>query len=167
MAEDGPWNKGQVIGRKPPLLPEQIQLVKMLLTQSGNLRDLALFSLAVDSSLRGVDLVKLKVSNLYDGREVVERCEIRQDKTGERVSFSMSDNTRQTIKELIESENKGVFDYLFTGQHKGKGKPISPTHYRPKQLKLKSYQSSTLHWCLSANFVMLIAPQPSLKRKPS
>lgn len=124
------WNKGKVVGRKPPLSAEQTKLVKMLLTQAGNIRDLALFSVAIDSSLRGIDLVNLRVSSLYDGREVFERVSLDQSKTGERVSFSMSPYTRQTVKELIESENKGFGDYLFTGQRKGVGKPFTTAHYR-------------------------------------
>lgn len=102
----------------------------MLLSQAGNIRNLALFSLAIDSSLRGVDLVRLKVGEVYDGRDVLKRGEINQSKTRERVSFSMSDFTREALKELIEGEKLGVGDYLFTSQSKGKGKPLSPTHYR-------------------------------------
>ena len=58
----------------------------MLLTQAGNLRDLALFSLAIDSALRGSDLVNLKVEDLFDGEEIRQLAHIRQKKTSKAVS---------------------------------------------------------------------------------
>ena len=59
-----PWNKGLKPGAKPPLTPEQIKLIKMLLSSKNKLRDLVLFHLAIDSAFRGVDLVRLKVSDI-------------------------------------------------------------------------------------------------------
>lgn len=130
MRPSEPWNKNKVVGRKPPLSPEQIQLIKMLLSQAGNLRDLALFSLAIDSSLRGSDLVRLRVEDLYDGSEIREVANIRQKKTSKPVSFTMSTYTREALKELIQSEEKSSQGFLFTSQHKGKGNPLSPAHFR-------------------------------------
>jgi len=130
MKPSDPWNKGKVVGRKPPLSPEQVQLMKMLLTQAGNIRDLALFSLAIDSALRGSDLVRLKVEDLYDGTDIREVANIRQKKTSKAVSFTMSTFTREALKELIESEEMGSQSFLFTSQHKGKGNPLSPAHLR-------------------------------------
>ncbi|MCY4208561.1 MAG: integrase, partial [Roseovarius sp.] len=60
----GAWNKGRIIGQKRPLLPKQVRAIRAWLELAGNLRDLALFNVAIDSKLRGCDLVKLAVSDL-------------------------------------------------------------------------------------------------------
>jgi len=59
-----PWNKGRLIGQKRPLLAKQVWAIRARLELAGNLRDLALFNLAIDSKLRGCDLVRLKVGCL-------------------------------------------------------------------------------------------------------
>ena len=63
MKKKKAWNKGKVVGVKPPLMPEQVSLMKMRLNEAGVLRDLVLFSVAIDSSFRGCDLVGLRVSD--------------------------------------------------------------------------------------------------------
>ncbi len=111
-----PWNKGKIIGRKPPLTPEQVATIRTLLSQDGNLRNVAMFALAIDSSLRGVDLVALNVSDVIQGNEIKDRVTIDQRKTGERVSFRLRDTTRAALKDLIDAENKAYGDPLFTSQ---------------------------------------------------
>ena len=54
-----PWNKGQLIGPKPPLKLREIWAIRIRLQLAKRARDLALFNLAIDSKLRGCDLVKL------------------------------------------------------------------------------------------------------------
>ena len=75
-----PWNYGKAIGQKRPLTPNQVRLIKQILDAEGNLRDLALFSTAIDTMLRGVDLLALTVDDVmtHDGliREEV-RIEVR------------------------------------------------------------------------------------------
>lgn len=58
-----PWGKGKLVGQKPPLKPQEIWTMRIHLELQGKTRDLALFNLAIDSKLRGCDLVKLKVSD--------------------------------------------------------------------------------------------------------
>ena len=70
---------------------------------AGNLRDLALFTLAIDSKLRGCDLVPLRVADLVVGDAVRERVSIIQRKTGQPVQFEVSDNTRQSIRAWVAS----------------------------------------------------------------
>jgi integrase len=130
MNDKTTWNKGRIVGRKAPLTPEQVQVIKTLLSQAGNVRDIALFSLAIDSSLRGCDLVALHVSDVQDGAGIRERVTIAQRKTGERVTFAMTDYTREALRELVERDGKGARDALFTSERKGKGKPLTPAHYR-------------------------------------
>jgi len=124
------WNKGKVVGRKPPLTPEQVQVIKTLLSQAGNIRDIALFSLAIDSSLRGCDVVALKVSDVMTVTGAKERVTINQRKTGQRVTVALTPYTQEAIKELVATEGKGWNDALFTGQRKGKKTALTPTHYR-------------------------------------
>jgi len=125
-----PWNKGKIIGRKPPLTPKQVATIRTLLSQDGNLRNIAMFALAIDSSLRGVDLVALNVSDVVQGNEIKERVTIDQRKTGERVSFGLRDTTRAALKELIDFENKAYGDPLFTSQKRDKGLRLSVDRYR-------------------------------------
>ncbi len=92
-----PWNKGRLIGQKRPLLAKQVWAIRARLELSGNLRDLALFNLAIDSKLRGCDLVRLKVADLVTGERVRERVTIIQSKTKRPVQFEVSENTRESI----------------------------------------------------------------------
>jgi hypothetical protein len=59
-----PWNKGKIIGAKPPLRPKHVWSIRTKLQVEGQIRDLALFNLAIDSKLRGCDLVALKVDDV-------------------------------------------------------------------------------------------------------
>ncbi len=73
-----PWNKGKLIGQKLPLSMQEIWTVRMRLQSNGNLRDLALFNLAIDSKLRACDLLSLRISDVANGKEVQSRAIIRQ-----------------------------------------------------------------------------------------
>jgi len=62
-----PWNKGKLIGQKSPLKLKEIWAIRIRLQMAKNTRELALFNLAIDSKLRGCDLVKLKVGDVAGG----------------------------------------------------------------------------------------------------
>jgi len=51
------WNHGRIIGQKRPLLPKHVWAIRVRLELSNALRDLTLFNMAIDSKLRGCDLV--------------------------------------------------------------------------------------------------------------
>ena len=91
------WNKGRLIGQKRPLLAKQVWAIRARLELAGNLRDLALFNLAIDSKLRGCDLVRLKVTDLVIGDRVRDRVTVIQSKTQKPVQFEVSENTRESI----------------------------------------------------------------------
>jgi len=59
-----PWNKGKLTGAKPPLRPKHVWSIRTKLQIEGRTRDLAMFNLAIDSKLRGCDLVALKVGDV-------------------------------------------------------------------------------------------------------
>jgi integrase len=130
MEKKTAWNKGKIVGKKRPLTPEQVQVIKTLLSQAGNVRDIAMFSLALDTSLRGCDIVALKVADVMTSQDVRDRVTIDQKKTSERVTVSLTPYTQEAIRELVATENKVSGDSLFTGQRKGKANALTPTHYR-------------------------------------
>jgi hypothetical protein len=63
------WNKGKLVGQKPPLKLKEIWAIRIRLQIDENYRDIALFNLAIDSKLRGCDLAKIRVSDVaHNGR---------------------------------------------------------------------------------------------------
>ena len=92
-----PWNKGRLVGQKRPLFPKQVWAIRTRLELAGNLRDLAMFNLAIDSKLRGCDLVRLNVADLVVGDSVRDRVTVIQKKTNRPVQFEVSENTRESI----------------------------------------------------------------------
>jgi hypothetical protein len=75
-----PWNKGKIIGAKPPLRPKHVWSIRTKLQIEGRIRDLALFNLAIDSKLRGCDLVALKVDDVAPSGYAADRSIVRQRK---------------------------------------------------------------------------------------
>ena len=108
-----PWNKGRLIGQKRPLLAKQVWAIRARLELAGNLRDLALFNLAIDSKLRGCDLVRLKVTDLVVGDRVRERVTVIQSKTRRPVQFEVSKNTRDSIRNWVCSSEMLGCAFLF------------------------------------------------------
>jgi hypothetical protein len=84
-----PWNKGKLIGGKPPLRPNQVWSIRTRLLIEGRTRDLALFNLAIDSKLRGCDVVALRVEDVAPNGCAVDRATVRQKKTGRPVKFEI------------------------------------------------------------------------------
>ncbi|MEW2915597.1 tyrosine-type recombinase/integrase [Ruegeria sp. ANG10] len=97
------WNKGRIIGQNRPLLPKQVWAIRARLELARSLRDLALFNVAIDSKLRGCDLVKLSVTDLVRDDRVRERVSVIQSKTQRPVQFELSENTRDSVAAWIKS----------------------------------------------------------------
>jgi integrase len=126
-----PWNKGKSVGQKRPFTPEQVQLIKRTLDANGNLRDLALFSTAIDTMLRSVDVLRLTVEDVTDDAgHVVDEITIRQQKTGEANVVGFSDYTRKVLGRWIIESKKLPEDCLFTRMKGDKRKPLTRDHYR-------------------------------------
>lgn len=96
------WNKGRVIVQKRPLLPKYVWAIRVRLEIAENHRDLALFNLAIDSKLRGRDLVKLKVSDVYASGQVKERASVIQSKTQRSVRFEITERTRKSLARWMD-----------------------------------------------------------------
>ena len=116
-----PWNKGKVTGAKPPLRPKHVWAIRTKLQIDHLIRDLALFNLAIDSKLRGCDLVAVRVDDVAPNGYAVERASVRQKKTGRPVRFEVTEPTRQAIDDYIKLEDKKLREFLFTGRRPGQG----------------------------------------------
>ena len=81
------WNKGKIVGQKPPLKPKDIWAIRFHLQNRNADRDLALFNLAIDSKLRGCDLVNLHVCDVAHGNQILSRAIVVQKKTQRPVQF--------------------------------------------------------------------------------
>ena len=86
-----PWNKGKLNGQKPPFKLQEVWAIRTRLELSQRTRDLAIFNLAIDSKLRGCDLVFLRVYDVANGDTVVSRAKIMQKKTKRPVQFEITD----------------------------------------------------------------------------
>ena len=85
-----PWNKGKLLGQKPPLKLKEIWAIRIRLQLNHQNRDLALFNLAIDSKLRGCDLVGLRVHDVVQGARVAPRAIVMQKKTQRPVQFEIT-----------------------------------------------------------------------------
>ena len=104
-----PWNKGKLIGAKPPLRPSHVWSIRTKLQMQGKTRDLALFNLAIDNKLRGCDVVAVRVDDVAPSGYAMDRATIRQKKTGRPVRFELTDQTRQAIDQYLRlTDRKAV-----------------------------------------------------------
>jgi integrase len=108
-----PWNKGKLIGQKPPLRPKHVWAIRTRLQMDGRIRDLALFNLAIDSKLRGCDVVALRVEDIAPSGYAVDRATVRQKKTGRSVRFELTGQTRQAVDDYIKAAGRKPGDFLF------------------------------------------------------
>ena len=109
-----PWNKGKLTGSKPPLRQKHVWAIRTKLQIEQRPRDLAIFNLAIDSKLRGCDLVALKVEDVAPNGYSVDRATVRQKKTGRPVRFELTEQTRQAVDDHIRTDNKKPGEPLFT-----------------------------------------------------
>ena len=97
------WNKGCLVGQKRPLRPKEVWAIRVRLQIENGKRDLALFNLAIDSKLRGCDLVSLRVDDIAAGGHVRDRATIIQQKTGRPVQFEIMEQTRASLQEWLNA----------------------------------------------------------------
>jgi site-specific recombinase XerC len=107
------WNAGKKVGTKRPLKPRQVWAIRFFLDREQRLRDRALFDLAIDSKLRGCDLVKIKIGTLVVGPEVRTRSMVVQQKTGRPVQFELMSDARASLLAWLQRRGGGVDDYAF------------------------------------------------------
>ena len=90
-----PWNKGRLVGQKPPLKLQEVWAIRIRLQILNRTRDIALCNLAVDSKLRSCDLVRLRVADVAHAGRMLSRATVLQRKTHSPVSFELTEHTRE------------------------------------------------------------------------
>ena len=127
-AKRTPWNKGKLTGAKPPFRPKHVWSIRTKLQVAGKVRDLAMFNLAIDSKLRGCDVVALRVENVAPGGYVVDRTTVRQKKTGQPVRFELTEQTRQAVDDYLRVTGRKLGQFLFPGR-RGHEEAMSTRQY--------------------------------------
>lgn len=107
------WNAGKMVGTKRPLTQKQIWAIRFFLEREGRLRDRALFDLAIDSKLRGCDLVRIKIGDLVSGADIRTRAIVVQQKTGRPVQFELTADVRASLLTWLKRRGGTVADYAF------------------------------------------------------
>jgi len=123
-----PWNKGKITGQKPALKLKEIWAIRIRLQLANKVRDLALFNLALDSKLRGCDLVRMRVKDVAHGNSVNKRAVILQQKTHEPVQFEITTQTRESISDWIKTATLQYDSFLFPSNWNS-GHPITTRQY--------------------------------------
>jgi integrase len=123
-----PWNKGKLIGARPPLRPKHVWSIRTRLLVEGRTRDLAMFNLAIDSKLRGCDVTALRVEDIAPNGYAIDRATVRQKKTGRPVKFELTDQTRQAVDDYLKATGKRPGEFLFTGR-RGIGQCMTTRQY--------------------------------------
>jgi site-specific recombinase XerC len=112
-----PWNKGKLVGQKRPLKLKEIWAIRIRLLLAKRTRELAMFNLAIDSKLRGCDLVELHVRAIAQGNQVSSRAIIMQRKTHRPVQFEITEPTREAIAEWIAQAQLKSEQFLFPSRN--------------------------------------------------
>ncbi|WP_338616045.1 tyrosine-type recombinase/integrase [Achromobacter sp. E1] len=108
-----PWNKGKLTGQKPPLKLREIWAIRMKLQMASNIRELAMFNLAIDSKLRACDLTRLQVLDIRHESHVATRATVMQQKTQRPVQFEITQQNRESVEAWIEARGLKATDFLF------------------------------------------------------
>jgi integrase len=123
-----PWNKGRFVGPKPPLKPKQVWAIRIHLQREQRVRDLAMFDLAIDSKLRGCDLVKMKIGQVVVNAAARHRATIVQQKTKRPVQFELTEQTRESLTAWLNHRGGTLDDYVFPSRNSA-GKHLSTRQY--------------------------------------
>lgn len=111
-----PWNKGKLIGAKPPPRVSHVWSIRTKLQLEGRTRDLALFNFAIDRKLRGCDVVAVRVDDVAPNGYALDRATVRQKKTGRPVRFELTEQTRQAIDDYLRMTRRRPAELLFVGR---------------------------------------------------
>jgi integrase len=124
-----PWNHARMIGPKPPLKPKHIWAIRTRLQHEGRTRDLAMFNVAINSKLRGCDLVRLRVADVHLGDSIRLRTTIIQQKTGRPVPFELTEPTREALALWLSLRgSRSNDDWLFPSRSR-RGNHLTTRQY--------------------------------------
>src|SRR3954469_22572534 len=102
-----------IVGAKLPLRPMHVWAIRGRLQIERRLRDLALFDIALDSKLRGCDVVALRLPDILAAGAVRSRAIVIQQKTGRPVQFEITEQTRRSILEWLKVRRGEADSWLF------------------------------------------------------
>ncbi len=108
-----PWNKGKLTGQKPPLKLSEVWAIRTRLQLTSNIRELAMFNLAIDSKLRACDFTRLRVQDICHGSLVAIRATVLQQKTQRPVQFEITAPTRESLEAWIKARGLRAPEFLF------------------------------------------------------
>ena len=140
-----PWNKDKLTGQKRPLKPKHVWAIRTSLQLAKKSRDLALFNVAIDSKLRGCDLVRLHIEDVAPHEACNEYATVRQRKTGRPVKFELTEQTRQAVDRHLARMGKVTSGYLFPGRK-----------------SCNSHLTTRQYARLVSQWISYIGPEPSL-----
>jgi integrase len=121
-------NAGKTVGTKRPLTQKQIWAIRFYLDREDKLRDRALFDLAIDSKLRGSDLVKIRIGDVVSGADIRTRAIVVQQKTGRPVQFELTGDVRASLLAWFERRGGSVDDHAFPSRVDN-ARPMSTRQY--------------------------------------
>src|SRR4051794_36470220 len=122
------WNAGRKLGAKRALKPQQVWAIRFWLDREGRVRDRAMFDLAIDSKLRGCDIVKVRIGDLVSGGRVRSRAMVVQRKTGRPVQFELLEPARGSILTWLE-RRRGTLDAFAFPSRRDPAAHISTRQY--------------------------------------
>ena len=111
--ERRPWNAGSLVGAKRPLKPRDVWAIRFFLDEHRRMRDRALFDLAIDSKLRGCDVIKLKIGDVVSGGSIRNRATVVQQKTKRPVQFELMADCRKSLLAWLERRGGSLDDFVF------------------------------------------------------
>ena len=117
LQELRPWNEGRVLGAKRALTPQQVWAIRFWLDQHRRLRDRALFDFAIDSKLRGCDVVMVRIGDIVAGGRIRDRAIVVQQKTKRPVQFELVEPARKTLIAWLERRGGTLGDYVFPSRN--------------------------------------------------
>ncbi|MCW2413471.1 integrase [Sphingobium sp. B8D3D] len=93
--------------------PRDLWAIRFYLDENKRLRDRALFDLAIDSKLRGCDLVKIRIGDLMSAGSFRDRATVIQQKTGRPVQFEIMSEARKSLKAWLDRRGGTIRDFVF------------------------------------------------------
>ncbi len=108
-----PSNHRCRVGPKKALRSQEVWAIRFELQHRGALRDKCLFDMAIDSKLRGCDLVKLRVDDIASGGVVRHRAMVVQQKTGRPVQFELTETTRESTAAWLGRRRAAASAFLY------------------------------------------------------
>jgi integrase len=122
------WNKGLEVGQKDAFTPAQVKRIRRGLVGRGvaGIRDLTLFSVAIDTMLQGPELLHLTVRDVQLGNGTIRPIiEVARSRKKPPVRCALSKSTAKALGKWIAVSGKARADYLFPGRGGRRPRPMS------------------------------------------